>query len=142
MHLLSADLTILLCFSTVHIVGSWTSKLPSMIVVVGLARCRFNQRLKGRYWTFRPVLYPFKISNRSRGLWGIGQLVRTSAMLDTSTSVFRFHSGKEARCVQREHNCAIKSQFTTQRITYNSGIALFFSENFVTMIISATDIPH
>ena len=31
LHFLSSDLTTLLCFSTVHIVGSWTSKLPSII---------------------------------------------------------------------------------------------------------------
>ena len=34
LHLLSADLTTLLCFSTVHIVGSETFKLPSTIAKV------------------------------------------------------------------------------------------------------------
>ena len=31
MDLLSSDLTSLICFSTVHIVGSWPSKLPSIM---------------------------------------------------------------------------------------------------------------
>ena len=35
LHLLSADLTTLLCFSTVHIVGSFYLKLPSAISEIG-----------------------------------------------------------------------------------------------------------
>ena len=36
LHLLSADLTTLLCFSTVHIVGSLLFKLPSIILMFSL----------------------------------------------------------------------------------------------------------
>ena len=36
LHLLSADLTTLLCFSTVHIVGSLLFKLPSIILLLNI----------------------------------------------------------------------------------------------------------
>ena len=58
LHLLSADLTTLLCFSTVHIVGSLLFKLPS-IIFVSLTLC-FRHHL---------LLLQNQIANPPRTLW-------------------------------------------------------------------------
>ena len=52
LHLLSADLTTLLCFSTVHIVGSQTSKLPS----ISFANLDAKDRTSIRIWELHRTL--------------------------------------------------------------------------------------
>ena len=67
---LSSDLTSLVCFSTVHIVGSWTSKLPSMRemhrkYVVSVDTCQWST-LRSSLATYN--FTPFSLGDNQQGL--------------------------------------------------------------------------